>query len=302
MDDFIGRLRYFYPTLLLVMLTACQLKGSGTMINPLPKATASSTFTAEPRLTESVSEPDSTSCEDRQGRLVEGTYEGLVYQSEISYLTYLPPCYEMSNPQYPVIYLLHGYPYDQNHWIDLGLIQAYEAGLDGSDWPPVIFVFPFIPETLNVRTDGGVGSYEQEFLEGLMPAIEARLPVSDAPDDHVIGGVSRGGVWALEIGLRNTEQLKHVVAISPALIYNQPRPRYDPFEIIKEDRKFPETLFLSAAENETPFREEIEAFVDALEREGIHHSFLLHPGNHRDESWSAIMDIILENLLLGLAP
>lgn len=294
------KFRHFFTATFFLMMAGCQLPDSGNISNPLPKATASSTITAEPRVTESIPEPEATPCTDREGRLVEEVYEGVVYQGLIPYLTYLPPCYEVSDQRYPVIYLLHGYPFDQTHWVDLGIINAYEGGLDVHDWLPVIFIFPFIPESLNVRTDGGSGSYEQEFLEGLVPAIEENFRILPEAEVHVLGGVSRGGVWALEIGLRNANRLNHVVAISPALVYNQPRPRYDPFEIIKEDRQFPDTLFLSAAENETPFREEIEAFVGALEREEIDHDFLLHPGNHRDESWGAIIDIILEQLLTGL--
>jgi enterochelin esterase-like enzyme len=108
-------------------------------------------------------------------------------------------------------------------------------------------------------------------------------------------------VWALEIGLRNSDQFKHIIAVSPALVYNQPHPRYDPFEIVREERDFPKTLFVSAAENEAPFREDIEDFIDVLKQQGIDHSFLLHPGNHNDGTWRAVIEEILIHLLLGVS-
>ena len=101
--------------------------------------------------------------------------------------------------------------------------------------------------------------------------------------------------------MRNADVFDHIIAISPALVYNQPRPRYDPFEIAGEDSVFPRSIFISAAENETPFREEIEAFIERLTQEGIDHQFLLHPGNHNDPSWRAIMKVILAQLFLDLA-
>jgi enterochelin esterase-like enzyme len=118
----------------------------------------------------------------------------------------------------------------------------------------------------------------------------------------VLGGVSRGGVWALEIGLRNADQFDHVIAVSPSLVNNYPRPLYDPFEIVREERILPATIFISAGENEAPFREAIEAFVDVLQQEEIVHSFLLHPGNHSDDSWRAVMSEILAQLFLDLTP
>ena len=290
-----------------LIITSCRPRQSSARTNPAPKATSSPSGTPVPDLPSAtpVLHPSATvrpDCLDTEGKLLEGSYPGVVYERETPFLAYLPPCYTESELSYPIVYLLHGYPYDQTHWIDLGLLEAYERGVANDGWPRVLFVLPYIPEPLFTHSDGGVGSYEQEFVQGLVPAIEAQYRVLPSAKTRVLGGVSRGGVWALEIGLRNTDLFQHTVAISPALVYNQPRPRYDPFQIIREDRRFPETLFLSAAENETPFREEIEAFIDDLELQGIEHSFLLHPGNHSDESWRAIIEEILDQLLLGVTP
>jgi enterochelin esterase-like enzyme len=200
------------------------------------------------------------------------------------------------------VYLLHGYPYDQTHWLDLDLIKAYEQELAGGKLPHVVFVFPFVPEPLFTKTDGGVGSYEQEFMEGLVPAVTTAFRIASAVDMHGIGGVSRGGVWALEIGLIHSDHFGHIFAISPSLVNNYPRPSYDPFEIIHEDRIFPETLFLSTAENEAPFRGKIEAFVAELEQENIQHTFLLHPGAHNDASWRSVISELLIHVVSVFSP
>jgi len=287
------------------IFTSCQSQPAYWRANPALKATSTpfSHPDQDPPANTPTPKPSATvrpACLDTKGQLHESKYTGSVYAREISYIVYLPPCYADSALSYPVVYLLHGLPYDEYHWLDLGLVEAYELGTANYAWPQVIFVLPSIPEPLFTRSDGGVGSYEQEFLEGLVPAIEVQYRVASDAEKRVLGGVSRGGVWALEIGLRNTDVIQHTVAISPALVNNQPRPRYDPFQIVLEDRPFPETLFLSAAENETPFREEIEDFVQVLEQQGIDHTFLLHPGNHNDATWRAIIEQILEHLLAGL--
>ena len=116
-------------------------------------------------------------CDHDRGEIIEGSYPGVVYPQEMLYLAYLPACYDVEAQRYPVVYLFHGYPYDQTHWLDLELITAYEDGKQREGWPSVIFILPFIPDTLFTQTDGGVGSYEQEFLEGLIPAVAAELRV-----------------------------------------------------------------------------------------------------------------------------
>ena len=70
---------------------------------------------------------------------------------------------------------------------------------------------------------------------------------------------------------------------------------------LREERDFPKTLFVSAAENEAPFREDIEDFIDVLKQQGIDHSFLLHPGNHNDGTWRTVIEEILIHLLLGVS-
>ena len=205
------------------------------MLNESPVLKASSTAAPKASMAVATWTPAATAdarpaCDDVGGQLVGDTYVGLVSGKEIPFWIYLPPCYEDGVQSYPVVYLLHGYPYDQNHWVDLGLLEAYEAGPATGRWPAVVYVFPYAPEPLFTRTDGGDESYEQEFMEGLVPAIEEAYRVDRDPDQRVLAGVSRGGVWALEIGMRNADQIQHVLAISPALVYNQPRASYDPFQ------------------------------------------------------------------------
>jgi enterochelin esterase-like enzyme len=291
--------------LLLISVSACGAGPFDTSIDPIQKATVSSTATATPVASTAtvLSSPSATpkpTCTEEQGQLLEQTYTGYVYGEQIPYLVYLPPCYAGSPQAYPGVYLLHGYPFDQTHWLDLEFLQAYEKGLQNGRWPAVIFVLPNIPEPLQSRTDGGPASYEEEFLEGLLPAVAAKFHLLAEADQRVLAGVSRGGVWALEIGLRNADQIAHVVAVSPALNYNRPRAPYDPFVIVREDRTFPETLFLSTAENEGSFRQKIEEFVAVLDQERIPYTLLLHPGVHTDATWVAIIEEIIEGLMMGL--
>jgi enterochelin esterase-like enzyme len=181
-----------------LVLIGCQPQRFRSHDNPVLKATTPPIRSPLTRVATSTSLPQATVtptpvCTKVTGQLVEGTYPGKVYGQEIPYLAYLPACYSDGNELFPVVYLLHGYPFDQTHWLNLGLVETYEQGLARGLWPRVILIFPFAPDPLFTHSDGGVGSYEQEFLDGLVPVIEARYRIQQNADQRVLGGVSRGG-------------------------------------------------------------------------------------------------------------
>lgn len=222
------------------------------------------------------------------------TYSGEVSEDEIQVTVYLPPCYAESTNRYPVIYVLHGYPLDETHWQELGAIEVVENGIQNETWGPLIVVMPRIPDFLNVRTDGGPGSFEEELVEGLRPFIDRRYRTMQAPAYNALAGVSRGAVWALEIGLRNGDQFGTIAAISPALHVNRPRAAYDPFQLVVQEGNFPERIFVSVGEAEAGFRQKTEEFVQVLEQNGFMFTFLLTKGEHVNATFAGVMPEVIE--------
>ncbi len=111
-------------------------------------------------------------CNVSQGTVVEDQYRGHNVQQDVPVLVYLPPCYATMPGPLPVLYLLHGKPFTEKHWVDLGVVgaeQARPATTNAAHW---ILVMPRVPEPLFSSSDGGPGSYEDEFTRWLMPYIE----------------------------------------------------------------------------------------------------------------------------------
>jgi enterochelin esterase-like enzyme len=245
--------------------------------------------------TPSVIPPTAASevCLETEGKLEQTLYPSAVLQTEIPIHIYLPPCYESMGEHYPVLYALHGYPFDETHWQDLEVIQDLEEGLARGFWEPFIVVMPFLPEQLNVNTDGGPGSYEQELISGVMPFIEGNYRTKNDFTSRALAGVSRGGIWALEIGLRHGDLFGTMIVLSPALHVNRPRLDYDPFQLIKSSTVIPKHIFLSVGEDEGDFRAKTEEFVLELEANGIEHTFLLGAGIHADPTWIEIMPDVI---------
>lgn len=221
-----------------------------------------------------------------QGRVVTGTYESAVIGQAQGYRVYLPPCYEASRQRYPVLYMLHGYPYDDSHWDDLGIDEAADAGIAEGWLPPFIIAMPSADnEGTFTRTSGGAGSFEAVMLQEFLPFIESTYRIEDVPTQRAIGGMSRGGVWSLEIGFRNPDLFESVGGHSPALNVNQAPPVYDPLFLAGDPQIRGLRIYLDAGQDDwvLPGVKDLHTALDAA---GVQHDYHVFPGEHSDAYWS----------------
>lgn len=219
------------------------------------------------------------------GRVEQGTYLSQVTGRAEGYRIYLPPSYDGEDRRYPVLYLLHGWPYDESHWDDLGVDEAADARIGEGAVHPFIIVLPGADaEGLYVTTSGGAQSFEEQLVNELMPHVDERFRTLQTREARAIGGISRGGVWALEIGFRHADAFGIVGAHSPALSANRAPPVYDPFALLREPGVERLRIYLSAGEADWARQETVELH-QALARQGIQSELAIHPGAHQDEQW-----------------
>ena len=235
------------------------------------------------------------SCVETVGSVQAGAYRGIAVAQDIPYTLYLPPCYNAQDQNYPTLYLLHGYPYDEAHWQQLGAVEIADEQIQSGEWPPIIMVMPLQPEPLFRGSDGGPGSYESELLDGLMPFIEKNYRSDRSA--RALAGISRGGVWALEIAFRNPDRFGTVAALSPALAVNSARPPYDPFEIISNSDRFPRNILLLAGDEDWA-AVETKKLSQSLSEAGVENRLQISAGNHSDETWAAVLADVLRFLAL----
>ncbi|WP_322800218.1 alpha/beta hydrolase [Thermoflexus sp.] len=226
------------------------------------------------------------------GRWEAGSVQMPATGVEILYQVYLPPCGDPAR-RYPALYLLHGYPYDQTHWDQLGIHKAMEAGIRAGRWPPFLIVLPGFPDDLYLYTSGGPGSVEAAMMEVLIPHIEARYPVETARWARAIGGISRGGVWALEIALRHPEAFASVGGHSPALSVNQAPPAYDPFQLTQEADLQGLRIYLDAGDTDWALAG-TQQLAEILKARGIPIRLEIHPGGHEDTAWAQALEAYLD--------
>ncbi len=245
-----------------------------------------------------VSPSSTPSCHGEAGQVVQTKYRGTALPQEIPLRVYLPACYRFLDRELPTLYLLHGKPFDEGHWGDLGVVELADGLIEQGAWPPFLIVMPRQPEPLFSSSDGGPGSYEDELLAGLVPFIDQEYATLARADARGIAGISRGGIWALEIGLRNPDVFDRVAALSPALAVNYPRPPYDPFVIVGSGEVMPSRVYLIAGTDDWALSE-TRRLSRVMQTAGLMHTLATVPGSHDAATWEAALRGTLDFLLEG---
>ena len=262
-------------------------------VTPLPTSTRSPLFrTPLPGATASPAAGE-TRCDETTGRIVDDQYFSRVSNTEQHYLAYLPPCAELSNRRYPTIYLLHGSQNDDTHWERLGVFQEVEQGLAEGRLAPAIIILPEADPNLFINTSGGAQSFEGVMVDEVVPIVDRSFPTDPRPQMRAIGGISRGGVWSLEIGFRHPELFSIVAGHSPSLNVNTAPPQYDPLLLTDTPSLKTQRIWIDAGDGDY-CRPGAEALHLALDNSGVAHEYHVWPGLHDDPLWAEHLTDYLE--------
>ena len=252
---------------------------------PTPDQSTAATATAEAHLTLTAAATTPAPV-GLAGRIERQSYMSRTTGGEEVYRIYLPPGYDQTDRRYPVLYLLHGWPYDDAHWDSLGADEVADAGIVNGTLSPFIIVMPRGSETMYTRTSGGEYSFEAQVIIDLIPHVDATYRTWVKREGRAIGGISRGGVWALEIAFYHADTFATVSANSPAISLNLAPPRYDPFYLLDRPGVAGLRIYLDAGDADWA-RPRTQALHEALDNQGIAHEFAVHEGRHHNSLWAA---------------
>lgn len=220
-------------------------------------------------------------------------YSSRISGAEEQYLVYLPPCSESSTRRYPTIYLLHGSDNDDTHWVRLGVFQEMDQGLAEGRLAPAIVVLPDGDPDLFINTSGGPNSFEGQIVDELVPVVDRLFKTDPRPQMRAIGGISRGGVWSLEIGFLNPEVFNIVAGHSPCLNFNEAPPEYDPLKLTDRPSLKSQRIWLDVGDEDycQPGAEVLHTALDASQ---VVHDYHVEPGAHEDSLWAEYLPTYLE--------
>lgn len=228
-------------------------------------------------------------CAETAGRTERNEYRAAQIQTTIYYTVYLPPCYDHTTADYPVIYLMHGSNDDDGQWLRLGLGEALDTGILSGEIPPVIVVMPGGNWIANENEFGGDGTtWDDIFLRGIMPLAESQYRVRANRNYRAIGGISRGGFWAYQIGLRHPILFGAVGGHSAFFdLYHAPD-AYNPLDLALTapglDRM---RLWLDRGRDDYA-APGLDIMGERLAQRGLAHTYMIYPeGQHYFTYWAA---------------
>jgi enterochelin esterase-like enzyme len=207
---------------------------------------------------------------------------GIVTSAEppLAYLIYLPPCYEETNRRYPVLYLLHGQTYAADQWLRLGAVTTLDELIRSGEAQPFFIVFP---EDKYWYTESGSG-FGERVVEALIPHIDQTYRTLPDRDQRAIGGLSRGGGWALRLGMSRWDLFSVIGLHAPAAL-QQDGSRLEKWLKAIPPASHP-VIYLDIGDNDPELgnAEQMETLFNTY---SIPHEWHLFSGAHTEEYWSA---------------
>ncbi len=259
--------------------------------SPVPTITLTPTPTITPTPTLSPT-PTPRTCQDKGGRFTELSFDSTVTRKKVTYRVYLPPCYFETGRRYPVAILLPGADQDRTVWIDqLKMNQALDAGMAMRALPPMILVMPDGGDILNLNNFTASGSYETLILKEVLPHMENNFCTWKEREGRVIAGISRGGFWAFEIGLRHADIFSAIAGHSPAFYWDNDIPQqFNPLYMASSVKFAPGTVPRMWVDvgSEDQIRPNLEDFQKAIGERKFDLAFTINTGgNHTIDYWAA---------------
>lgn len=201
----------------------------------------------------------------------------------LDFRVYLPPCYD-AQPQraYPVLYLIHGQGFTDDQWDRLGVDETLDRLIPAGQLPPFLVVMPRDQGWEQPDEDG----FDEAFVHTLMPWIESHYRTLPQRKYRAIGGLSRGGGWALHIGLTQWPLFGAIGGHSPAVFWHD-GPHVEAWLDAIPPGQWPR-IWLDVGDMD---RQEILKSARWLEAllttRGIPHEWHLYTGRHNEAYWSA---------------
>ncbi len=149
-------------------------------------------------------------------------YDDLSLKSKIlnmdrKYAIYLPPGYESSQRNYPVLYLLHGGGDDQTGWVQFGEVQHItDKAIAEGNATPMIIVMPDANTGKRGYSNNvnNTWRYEDFFFQELLPFVEKTYRIKADKHYRAIAGLSMGGDGSFTYALHHPELFSSACPLS----------------------------------------------------------------------------------------
>lgn len=281
---------------ILFLLSACSGLMGAKEESPQPQFTSSPvTVYVSPDATEGTPEIAETTiptsdldrfCSEASGEIE--TYEIPWKDELLTGRIYLPPCYG-SDPdlEYPTLYMLHGALETDQQWDDLGLDEWVDTLISGKEISPLIVIMPR-EITWIILSENPFGDH---MVTAVVPWIDSHYQTVEDRNFRAIGGMSRGGNWAVRLGLLHWGLFGSIGAHSTPLFLGDLKRVPGWVEIIPTSQ-IPRILMDIGRDDNN--HADAEAFHQSLLDQEIPHEWRIYPGLHDEHYWKTHLEEYLK--------
>lgn len=227
--------------------------------------------------------PTGLACWQDGGRFESGSLETELLRKPLDYRVYLPPCYdELPGQVYPTLYLIHGQSYNDDQWERLGAGDVADMLITAGEAPPFVMVMP----RDRLWSEPTEDKFGQALVEVLLPWIEANYRVIPERSLRAVGGLSRGGAWALHLGLTYPEVFS-AVGMHSGFAFHSNAPYLRRWLDETPANAMPH-FYLDVANNDRPDIYASAVWFEAMLTEfNLPHEWHIFIGYHEEAYWQA---------------
>ena len=254
------------------------------------------------------------------------TLKSNILNEERKYAIYLPPDYDTSERQYPVLYLLHpagprGTMPDQRAWINYGTLKSImDRGIENGDIAPMIVVTPdanFGSHHVSYFNDPGDNfNFEDFFFEEFIPYIETTYRCRTEKGSRAIAGASMGGGAAFFYALHHPDMFAVSCPLSAAvrgyekdyIAQRYPDIKeadliewYKPYNVYELFRQLPDadknaiSWYIVCGDDDALSVNNVMLHVDLTELD-IPHEFRIEDGKHDWKFWRSVAPDVFNHI------
>ena len=240
-----------------------------------PTPTLSTPILTEPSPTPSI-------CVEQRGHVEEVAFDSVTLPE---FYIYLPACYSADvEKHYPVLYLLHGAGFEADQWIRLGAAEKADSLIAADQTLAYLIVMPYEKYSMRIVGDDDFG---EVLVDELIPYVDEHFRTLEVRENRAIGGLSRGGGWAIHYGLTRSELFGAIGGHSAAIFRQDSAKLDDWLEEIPRD-SLPK-VYLDAGDKDQALSG-VLSFIDLLAEMGVPHEWRLYSGLHEEAYWRAHVD------------
>ena len=224
--------------------------------------------------------PTKVKCTEPSGFVEEVYFPSQLLKEDILANIYLPPCYDPEQQDgYPFLVLLHGQNGNQNQWMEIGFTDLVDEWISTEKIPPMVIIMPFERQYL---IDPSRSEYDEALVQDLLPQLLESYNLRTEWQYRAIGGLSRGGNWALYIAFKHPDAFGKVAAHSyPGFAGDMFRAQTWVEQSVSAYRP---ALWFDIGEYDQ-YRKYGEPIILYLQKSGIPLEYTVYEGGHTIEYW-----------------